>query len=251
VSALVIAGREFRSLFTTAVAWLVLVGTSFLAGYFWLWVFFNYAAASTDLVYDPYASAQLDLGDHLLAPWFGDMAIVLVMVSPALSMRSFAEELKLRTLELLLTSPVRTGEIVLGKFLGLLGFSVVMLLASALGPATLGWFGDPDPGVIASGFTGLFLLSAALISMGLFFSSLTENQLVALVLSFAAGLALFILGMYDLDNPDGLLARLALTGHLDGFFTGAVRLSDLVYFASFVGLLLFATWQRVERWRWP
>lgn len=250
MKALIIASREFRSLFTTAVAWLVLVGFSFLAGYFWLWVFGNYVSASTDLVYDPYASAQLDIGDHLLAPWFGDLSIVLVMVAPALSMRVFSEELKLRTMELLLTSPVRTVDIVAGKYLGLLGFAAVLLLTAAVGPATLSWFGDPDPGVLASGFGGLFLLSAALLAMGLFFSAMTENQLVSLVLSFAAGLALFILGMYDLDNPDGVLAQVALTGHLDGLFTGAVRRSDLVYFLSFVGVFLFATWQRVESWRW-
>ncbi len=250
MSALHIAWRELRSLFATATAWLVLLGFSFLAGYFWIWVFSNFVSASTDLVFDPYASAQLDIGDHLLAPWFGDLAIVVVMVCPALSMRTFSEEVKLKSIELLLTSPVSTFQIVLGKYLGVLGFTAVLLGTALVGPLSLAWFGEPDNSVVASGMLGLFLLAAANLSLGMFFSSLTENQMVAVVLSVTGGLALFILGMFDLDNPDGVLAQLAFTGHLDGLFTGAIKVSDLVYFAAFITFFVFATWQRVESWRW-
>lgn len=247
---LAIAGRELRSAFTGAVGWLVLVGFSLLSGFFFQWVFTAYVSASTELVFDPYAAGQLHLGEHLLAPYFGDLSIVLVLVAPALSMRSFAEELRSRSMELLLTSPVTTAQIVFGKFLGLVAFAGVLLAVSAPGPLSLFWFGSPDVGVIASGYLGLWLLCAASLSMGLAASSFTENQVVALVISFALGLMLYVLGMFGLEDPDGALSQLALTGHLDDLFVGRLKLSDLAYFVAFVATWLFATHQRVESYRW-
>ena len=222
----------------------------FLAGVFFQWVFTAYAEASTELVFDPYAAQQLDLGDHLLAPFFGDLAIIVVLAGPALAMRLFSEEYRTRSFELLLTSPVTTGDIVLGKFLGALGFAALALAVTAVGPLSLFWFGDPDPGVLASGYLGLTLLFGAVLAMGMCASAWTENQIVALVTSFSAALALFILGMFGMDDPDAWLVQLAFTGHLDDLFVGRVGLSDVTYFVAFIGFFLFATAQRIESLRW-
>jgi ABC-2 type transport system permease protein len=208
-----------------------------------------YVVQGEDLVFDPYGASQLNLTDWLLAPWFGNVAIVLILLAPALSMRLFSEELKQRTLELLLTSPVSTLEIVLGKFLGALLVVVVLLAGTLTGPLLLWVFATPDPGVVASGYLGLLALSAALLALGAFTSSLTSNQVVALVLSFAPALALLILSWVS-RAPDDLASRISLMGHLQSLIQGEVKLSDLVYFAAFTFVFLFATHQRMESFRW-
>ena len=161
-----IAGRELRGIFNTAVGWLVLAGFLLVCGFFWASMVSFYVIQSTDLVANPYAGSQMSLNDHLLAPFFGNTSVVLLMVCPALSMRLFAEERKQGTLELLLTSPVRTVEIVLGKYLGAMAFVVVMLLCTAYVPLTL-WTASAqaDFGVLAGGYTVLLLVSGAVVAM--------------------------------------------------------------------------------------
>jgi ABC-2 type transport system permease protein len=249
MNVLFIAWRELRATFTTATGWLILTGWLVLSGGFWQAMLQNYVMQSQDIVFDPYTASQLTLTDYLLGPWFGNCAILLIMVVPALTMRLFSEEMKQRTLELLLTSPVSTAEIVLGKFLGALLFAWGLLLSTAYGPLTLFVWGNPDPGVIAAGYLGLGLLSAALVALGTFASSLTSNQIVAMVTAFATALSLLIVEWMS-SSPEDWLARLALLSHLTDLFRGAVPLSDVVYYLAFTGLFLFATHQRMESFRW-
>ena len=138
-----IASRELRSMFSTPVGWLVLCGYLLLTGVFWTYMVENYVLQSQDLVYNPMAAAQLNLTDYLLAPFYGNCAVVLVMMLPAVSMRSFSEEFRQRTMELLATSPVSTAEIVLGKFLG----AFLFMLASVI----------IEPVITRSGSSGMSL----------------------------------------------------------------------------------------------
>lgn len=244
-----IAGRELRSIFNTAVGWLVLAGFLAMTGVFWSSMVSFYVMQSADLLANPHAAVQMSLTDHLLAPFFGNLAVVLLMVTPALSMRLFSEEMKQRTLELLLTAPVSTWEIVGGKFLGAMGFVGAMLLGTLTAPLTLWIWGTPDLGALAGGYLSLVLLSAAVMSMGLLFSALTQNQIVAVVLTFSAALAIWILSWVS-EDPTSLVAQLSMANHLQDLATGALRVSDLAYFAGFIGFFLFATQQRVESTRW-
>jgi len=249
VSVLHIAMREARAIFTTPVGWLVLCGWLLVTGIFWVASVGMYVAESQNVVFNPYGAALLNLQDHLVMPFYGNTTVVLVFVVPAVSMRLFSEEFKQRTMELLLTSPVSTLEIVLGKYLGALAFVLVALACTLHFPLTLEYWGEPDLGAIAGGYLALFSMSAALLAVGLLASSFTSNQIVALVVAFAASLALYV-GGWLADGPDHWIARLGLLSHLEDMLRGAVRLSDLVYFAGIVGVSLFATWQRLESFRW-
>jgi ABC-2 type transport system permease protein len=249
MSVLVIAGRELRAIFNTTIGWLVLAGFLLLTGIFWASMLSYYTLEVTNSVSNPYASYQMNFNDYLFAPFFGNTAVVLMMVCPALSMRLFSEELKQRTLELLLTSPVSTLEIVLGKFLGALGFVAIMLFGTAIGPLMLNLWASPDLGVLLGGYLGLLLVAGAILSMGALFSAMTDNQIVALVLTFASAMGLWVISWVSQDQ-DSIFVQLALVTHVQDFMSGLVYISHLVYFIAFIGFFLFATWQRVESYRW-
>ncbi len=106
-----------------------------------------------------------------------------------------------------------------------------------------------DWGAVAGGYLAFLLLSGALLSMGMLCSAFTNNQIVALILSFSAGLALYVLAWLG-DGPDAWQTQLSIGSHLEDFLRGAVRLSDVVYYLSFIAFFLFATHQRLESTRW-
>ena len=241
--------REIRAIFNTAIGWMVLCAFLLINGVFWEIYLQNYVAQKAQLVFDPYGAASMNLTDYLIVPWFGNCAVILLFVTPALAMRLFSPEFERRTIELLLTSPISTFEIVMGKYLGALGFVIAMLLCTVHVPASLYYWGEPEFGAIAGSYLGTFLMSALLLAIGMFFSSLTKNQIVALTLSFAASLVLYVAGWAG-EDPDSILAHIGLATHLEDLFAGAVRLSDLVYFGGGISLFVFATYQRLESHRW-
>lgn len=246
---LTIAEREFRATFTTTVGWAVLCGWLLITGLFWVLLVSHYAIESQNLVFNPYAGAQMNLTDYLLSPFFGNCSVILVMVVPALTMRVFSEEFSSRSMELLATSPVSTLEIVLGKYLGVLGFVGVLLALTVQHPLLLSRWGDPDWGAVLSGYLGLFLLSAMLLAIGLWFSSLTKNQLVAMMWTFVVALGLMVLE-WGSRTPDDWMGQLSYMGHLTNVLRGAIRLSDLAYFGGGAAWFLLATHQRMESFRW-
>ena len=244
-----IAWRELRATFSSPVGWLVLCGYLFVTGVFWTFMVENFVVETQDMMYNPYGASQITLQAYLLTPFFGNCAVVLLMILPAVSMRLFAEEFRQRTIDLLFTSPVSTAEIVLGKYLGAMGFVSVLLGMSLHYPLALMQWADPDPGLLFGGYLAMFLMSAMLVAMGTLFSSLTSNQIVSLVLTFAASLTLFVLD-WGADNPQAWNAQLALGPHMSDMMNGAVKLSDLAYFVLISAVCLFATHQRMESFRW-
>jgi ABC-2 type transport system permease protein len=246
---MVIAGRELQATFNTTIGWLVLCGYLLLTGLFWVAMIGNYVSQANDLVYNPYGAAYLNLTDHLVLPFFGNCTVIFIMICPALSMRVFSEEYNQKTIELLFTAPVSTAEIVLGKFIGLVGFVTVLLLCTAHYPIMLYTVAAPELGVWIGGYVALLVLAAALLSMGMMFSSMTSNQIVALVLSFASSLGLYIVSWLGAD-PESWLAHISISSHIIDLMQGELRLSDMVYFAGFIGFFLTLTHQRVESHRW-
>jgi ABC-2 type transport system permease protein len=247
VNALTIAQREVRAMFSSAVGWLVLTGFLAVAGLFWTLSLAAYVEYSQQAVVTPYLAAQLDMTEHLISQYFGSIGILFVFICPALSMRLFAPEVANRTLELLLTSPVSTAEIVLGKFLGALAFTGTMLLATLPFPLMLFRWGNPDLGAFVAGYLGTLLLAGALLSMGMLASAFTRSQIVAFMLAIAGALVLWVL---QAMGADGWQAELAIVPHTQDMWRGVIRLSDLTYFAAFIGFFLFATHQRLEAHRW-
>lgn len=244
-----IAWREIRSILATGVAWAVIGVFLLLAGVFWLALVTNYVRESQNLVFNPYASSMLTLGDYLIAPWFGNVLIVLIFFGPAISMRLFTEEYRQRTMELLLTSPLHTWEIVLGKYLGAMGFGALMLACTAHVPITLYQYADPDWGFFVGGYLMLLLVLSVLVSLTMLLSSYTQSQMAALAGGLVGGLTLYLVSWLAQD-PESWLAQLSMASHVEEVLRGAIRLSDLVYFAGATFVCLFATQQRLESFRW-
>ena len=245
----VIAAREVRSMLTTVVGWLVIGGFLLLAGVFWLSIVNNYVRLGQDLVFNPYAASQLTFADYLVAPWFENCLLVALFLAPAVTMRSFSAEYANRTFELLLTSPISTGQIVLGKYLGAMGFCTVMIGFTLYVPVWMSFYASPDPGLFIGGYLSLLLTLSILTAGGLLVSSYTRSQVVAFVLTFAAGLGVYIVSWLAQD-PDSFLAHFSLASHVQDVIRGVIRLSDIVWFAGVTTTLLFATQQRLDGFRW-
>ncbi len=252
---LTIIGKELRSYFVSPVAYVVITGFLLLGG----WFFFNLLSRFSLLLtlYTQFqggeAANRLNLNDYVIAPLMHNLSIVLVILIPMITMRAYAEEKKSGTYELLLTSPVRTGELVLGKFLASFLFICIMIGLTGVYPAILLAFGNPEIGVMAAGYLGLILVATAFVAVGLLTSSFTENQIIAAVSGLVATLLLYIIGWpaETAGNILGPLLRyLSVTEHFADMVKGLIDTRGLVYFASLILLALFLTQRSVESLRW-
>lgn len=231
---LAIARRELSSYFTSPLAWVITAAFLVIAGYFF----------SVNVIFSRQATVR---------PLFQTMYTILLLLAPALTMRLLAEEQKSGTIELLLTSPIREIEVVLGKFLAGLGFFAIMLLLTLYYPFLLWMYGNPDQGGIIGGYLGAILFCAAITAVGLFTSSLTQNQIVAAVLSFAILLLLWVVD--GLSSQFGgrvgdALSYLALYPHFNDMTRGAIDTKDIVYYLTVTAAALFLTWRSLEARRW-
>lgn len=246
---LAVAGRELRAVFRTSTGWWIAAGVHLLAGAFFLVLLDGYVQIAAEASAVPFLGGGPDLETQLLGPWFGVLTILLLVVTPALSMRAYAEEVRQHTLELLLTSPVTATEIVLGKFLGTWTVLAAVFGTTAWWPLSLGLWSAPDPGAVLGGFLALSALGAALTALGHLASAFTDRPVVALVLGFSVTLAMWVVGRVDPD-PQSVFAQLSLAQHVQDLALGALRLSDVSYFVLLTGWALFATQQRLVSWRY-
>ena len=253
---LTIIGKELRSYFVSPVAYVVLTGFLLLGG----WFFFNLVSRFsllltlyTQLQQGGEAASRLNLNDYVIAPLMHNLSIVLVILVPMITMRAYAEEKKSGTYELLLTSPIRTGELVLGKFFASFLFICIMIGLTGVYPAILLMFGNPEVGAMVAGYLGLLLLATTFVAVGLLTSSFTENQIIAAVSGLVATLLLYIIGWpaETAGNVLGPLLRyLSVVEHFAEMVKGLIDTKDLVYFASLITLALFLTQRSVESLRW-
>ncbi len=252
-----IAGKEMRAFFVSPIAYVVLTGYVVLSG----WFFFNLLVQFTRMIsmYEmmrrPDLASRLNLNELVMLPLMYNMTIVLLLMVPLITMRLFSEEKKLRTDELLLTSPIAVNAIVLGKYLASLFFLVVLLGLTLIYPAILFHYGQPPPelGPIVAGYIGLFFLGAAFMAVGLFASSLTENQIVAAVICFVTLLLFFVIGWpaETVGATTGkVLEYLSLIGHFTDFSKGLLDSQHVVYYITFVLFALFLTKRSIESTRW-
>jgi ABC-2 type transport system permease protein len=182
---------------------------------------------------------------------FFQIFTLFLLTVPIITMRLIAEERKLRTMEVLLTSPITETQIVFAKFAASMSLIVLMLILSAAYPAVLAIYGDPDWGPIFSGYLGLVLFGGALVGVGLLTSALTNNQIIAALLSLSIFLLLWIIDEYGHLVPDPfdeLLVNLSLSVHFKPFATGSMYLTDVAYFLSATMLSLFLS-VRALAWR--
>jgi ABC-2 type transport system permease protein len=234
INTLAIAERELKSFFVSTVAWVI-------------------AAAFMAITGLLFAVILLNSNDASLRFLFSNLSVIFLFVAPFLTMRLLAEEIRLGTVELLLTNPVRDVEVVLGKFLGVFGFVLVMLAMTLYYPALLYIFGAPDPGPMATGYLGVVLQAAAFLAIGLATSSTTENQIVAAFLAFAINLVLWLSESVSqfVGPPLGAALKfLSITSHFQDFSRGVIDTSHLIFFISVIAAALFLTYLSLQTRRW-
>jgi ABC-2 type transport system permease protein len=227
---LVIAGRELRAYFATPVATVFIV------------IFLVLQGALTFNLGQFFSRGQADL-----SPFFTFVPWVFLLLVPAITMRLWAEERRLGTIELLLTLPITQAEAVLGKFLAAWAFCAIALVLTFPFVITVNILGNPDNGVIASGYVGSLLVAGAFLSVGSALSALTKNQVIAFVLAVAVCF-IFAVASYPvvtdfLSRNTPVLAdiarRIAVIDRFQDFTRGIVSLRDLIFFATFIGFWLF------------
>jgi ABC-2 type transport system permease protein len=215
-----------------------------VSGYFFYTNAMIYTIRSFQAGQNPFLAERLNLSDFVVKPFFGDMAIVLLLMQPLLTMRSYAEEKKMGTIELLFTYPISDGAVLAGKFAASLFTLFTMLAGTLLSLILLETFAHLDWGLIASGYLGILLLGASFIALGIFTSSLTENQIIAAVLSFGAFLLFWVIGWAkSFAGPllGAVLEHISIVVHLDSFVRGLVDSRDLVFYLLFIFFWLFVT----------
>ena len=191
-------------------------------------------------------------GTDVMQTLFGNMAVILLFFTPVLTMKLFAEERKSGTIELLLTSPITDGQVVLGKFLASCVLACIMLALTLLFPLLTQRFGYLEMGPLLSGYLGIILISFSFLALGLLMSSMCKNQLVAALTSFGILLTLWIIGLLSArGGPLGkFLSYLSLPEHYRDFARGVILLKDVVYYVSFTCVCLFATFKSIESSKW-
>lgn len=249
-----VIAKELRSYFVSPVVYVVAGVFLFIFGFLaHLYVKFI-GAQAIQLMQMQGGAAEINLNDLLFRNLFASTRFVLLLILPILTMRLFAEERKLRTFEFLMTAPLRTVEIVVGKFLGAYLIYLGMLVFTMLVPAVLTLFSHFDWYPVLTGYLGLALLGAFFLSVGVFASTLTENQVVAAFTSFGLLLVFWLLsglGSVLGDTAGGaLFSYLSFMEHFDHLIHGLIDTKDLVYYASGVVFMLFLSHQAVESTRW-
>ena len=244
-----ICKRELQAYFTSPIAYAVMVVFLLLGGYF----FFSLTAAfSINAVqYNQYAShaARLNLNEMIIKPLLYNLNVILLLMVPVLTMRLYAEERKSGSIELLLTSPIKSWQLVMGKFSAALLLFALMLGITLTYPLILAFFGNPDLGKIFCGYLGLFLVGAAYLALGSMASSLTENQIVAAVISFGLLLLFWVIGwaaQFVEGAASELFSYICLTEHFAEFVEGILDTKHVVYYLSFIAFNLFLTKQSLE-----
>ncbi len=224
-----------------------------LMGYFFYASVAYYSLVSYQAAQNPYMVSELNLTAAVVRPFFGDMAIVMLFLLPLFTMRLFAEEKKSGTVELLFTLPIRSGGLTLGKYASAVSVFCIMLLGTVPMIVLLGSFGNPDWGVVVSCYLGVLLLASAFISLGMFVSSLTENQIVAAAVSFGTLLFFWLIGWvksYIQGVPGDVAEYLAILGHLDDLLKGLIDSRDVLYYVLFSLFFCFCTLRTLDSRRW-
>jgi ABC-2 type transport system permease protein len=180
---------------------------------------------------------------------FSSMALVLLFVVPMLTMGLFSEEKKRGTIELLLTTPISNFQVIAGKYSAGITFLLILLASNVLTISPLFLFSRPDFMPFLCGYLGIFLYGAAILALGLFVSTLTENQIVAVIITFGASLG-FLLVNYIGSAGNRVVEYLSVTGHLEDFIKGVIDTSHVVYYLTFAFLALFLAYRSLESMRW-
>lgn len=238
-----LARQELRRLFLSPLAWTILAVVQLILAYMFLSHLEYFSLMQSRLMG---MEGEHGVTEVVVAPLFGNAAIVLLLVVPLVSMRLITEERRNKTLALLFSAPLSMSEIVFGKYLGLVAFLLIQILLIALMPLSLLAGGGLDFGLLASGLLGLTLLLAGFAAVGLFMSTLTQHQTIAAVSTFGVLLLFWILDWAGEGAGGGVLAYLSLLNHYEPFLKGVFDTRDAVYLVLFIATFLALSVRRLD-----
>src|SRR5688500_4028086 len=249
---LAIAQKELKAYFASPIAYVVIGLFALMFGFFYytlLGIFIEQGMRMMGLQGGP----TQNVNDQMIRPLFLNASVLLLFVLPMITMRTYSEEKRSGTIELLLTAPLTDVQIIMGKFLGAMALYAAMLAVTMVHVGVLFAFGQPEWIPIATGYLGLLLMGGCFISVGLLISSFTRNQIVAVMATFAVFLLLWVInwaGPLTGPRTSAVLDYLSITSHLDDFTRGVVDTKHVVYYVSFIAFGLFLTARSVDTERW-
>jgi ABC-2 type transport system permease protein len=189
----------------------------------------------------------------MIRPLLQNASVLVLFLLPMITMKTYSEEKRSGTIELLLTSPVTDTEIIIGKFIGAMGLYLGLLVVTAIYVAMLFGLGSPEWRPILSGYLGLLLLGGCFVGLGLFISSTTKNQMMAGAATFVVALMFWIISWFADSagtTAGAILNYLSITQHFDDFGKGVIDTKHIIYYLSFIGFTLFLTLKSVDTERW-
>ena len=253
---LAITKKELKSFLYSPIAYMLTAFFLVVTGFF----FYSIVGFVNDYVmramqYQQYqqVAQQININQLLYEPFFNNMTIVLMFLLPLLTMRLLSDEKRMRTEEMLLTSPLKISSIIIGKYLAALIVYAGILLLTATFSVFIFIYGNPDPAPILVAYLGLFLIGAAFIAIGTFASSLTENQIIAAVISFSTILLIWVISWAgEKAGPEwsGLLTYLSFLTHFQNMVKGVLDTQDLIYYLSFISMGLYLSYSVYEFRKW-
>lgn len=248
----IICRKELRSYFASPIAYILLTIFAVIFGFF----FWNVLAIFVIEGMESQMRGQMspmNINEQVVRPLLQNVSVIGLFFIPLITMRLFAEEKRTGTIELLVTSPVRDIEIVIGKWLAAMALYGCLLLFTAVNFAFLFRYGNPDWKPLAVGYLGLLLLAGGLLAIGTFISTLTKNQIVAGAVTFGVCLLLWVLEWvsgYDSSTWAHVLSYISVVTHFDSFGRGVIDSKDAIFYATVIFLGLFFTVRSVESLRW-
>lgn len=248
----VIYRKELKSYYSSWIAYLLMAFFAVIFGYFFYvaTAFFVRRGMESMMMG---RGMPMDMNEWVIRPLLMNVSVIGLFIIPMITMRLFAEEKRSGTIELLMTSPVRDMEVILGKWLAALTMYASILAISALNLIYLFAYGKPDWRPILVGYLGLLLQGGCLLAIGTFISTLTRNQIIAVGGTFAVCLLLWVLdwvSSYEASTGARVLSYLSVVTHFEPFAKGVLDTKDVVFYLSAIFFGLFLTARSMESLRW-
>ncbi|MGB4810950.1 MAG: ABC transporter permease subunit [Methylophilaceae bacterium] len=238
-----VARKELKSMFSSPMGWVILSLLMFAFGTYYLNGVNDYFAVMSGAMRPAERTGVTQFVGQTV---YGFASFIVLFAVPLLSMRLISEERRNQTLPFLFSAPISLTEIVLGKFFGLVAFLSILVVFIAGMLATLNIWADIDFGYIVANSIGLLLMVASFSALGLYFSSMTQQPVVAAILTFIALFALMFLDRFFAGDPSNTLASLSLTRHFQTFSSGLIDTADIAYFLLFIITFLTLTVRRLD-----
>lgn len=250
---LAITQKELKGYFASPIAYVVIGFYALIYGFFFYSLVLYFDRQSMQMLGLGAGSPPVNVNENMIRPAFLNAMVVFLFVLPMITMRTYSEEKRSGTIELLLTSPLTDFQIIMGKFLGAMALYVAMLAVTLIHIGLLFMASRPEWIPILTTYLGLILMGGCFIAVGLLISSLTKNQIVAVMVTFTVFLMLWVINwIASFTGPTAqqVLNYLSITDHLDDFTRGIIDTKHVVYYVSFIAFGLFLTARAVDTERW-